>query len=282
MNVDVDGINLMMDKMNTFFVAYGLQILGALIILFVGLKLAGLLGRKTEAVAKKRMLDPTLSKFAGNAVRLVSIGIVIIITLEKFGLGVGPLIAVSGAVALGVSLAIQGPISNYGAGLVIITLRPFVVGNTIEVRDTYGVVDEIRLAATILKGEDGETITIPNKQILGEILTNSEKFRVVETKIYLGFDQDAEKAMGIVKETLAKFDIGGVGSPSSQIGVHEFVHGGIIIGARFWVPSLRYFELRYDINKTIYLALGEAGIKLLAPASPVVVNVPAGGEVALS
>ena len=131
---------------------------------------------------------------------------------------IAPFIAALGAVAFGGSFAIAGPLSNYGAGLTIIVSRPFVVGNTITVQGVSGVVDEIRLAATLLSTEDGEVITIPNKHIVGEILHNSFENKVVETTVGIAYRDDPEQAVAVIRKVLAQ--IGAVcQEPAPQIGL---------------------------------------------------------------
>ncbi|MEZ4605004.1 MAG: mechanosensitive ion channel [Desulfobacterales bacterium] len=98
----------------------------------------------------------TLSHFLGQVVRLVVLVFVVIMAMGKFGISVAPLIAALGALAFGASFALQGPLSNYGAGLVIIMTRPFVVGDTVTIEGVSGVVEEVTLATTILSTEDGE------------------------------------------------------------------------------------------------------------------------------
>ena len=104
-------------------------------------------------------------------------------------------------------MAIQGPLSNYGAGLSIILARPFAVGDTITVnRNTSGVVEDITLAYTLLFGEDGEKITIPNKEIVGRVIVNSDERRVVQTRVCIGDDQDTDKALGAIRAALGDID----------------------------------------------------------------------------
>eukprot|EP00752_Nemacystus_decipiens_P000667 g667.t1 len=178
-----------------FALAYGFQILGALIFLLIGLKISGWAGRRITALARAKQLDETLAKFTGNLVRLVLIAMLVIITLGNFGVSIAPLIALAGAGAFGATMAIQGPLSNYGAGLSIILTRPFVVGDTITVKGVSGVVDDIRLAHTTLIGEDAERITIPNKEIVGEVIVNSDENRIVEARIAVAADSDMEAAV---------------------------------------------------------------------------------------
>ena len=269
---NIQLVSNLADTVIDFAVKYGFQILGALIILLIGLKLAGWVGRKSEGYAISRDIDVTLSKFLGNVVKVLLVTVVVIITLGNFGVKIAPLIALAGASAFGATLAIQGPLSNFGAGIAIILGRPFVVGNTITVRKVSGVVDNVSLAATTLVGEDGERITIPNKQIVGEILINSHERRVVESKVCIADEQDHQKAIDVVRNAVSGFaELGDDSAP--QVGVHDFTYGGIVLGVRFWVPSMKYFQLRYRVNEEILKALDEAGIALMKVSS-VAMTVP--------
>lgn len=266
MEQQIGAIASFVDTIVQFLVTYGFQIVGALVVLFIGLKLAGWTGRKVTEKAMGRDIDPTLAKFIGNVAKLVVVAFVAIITLGNFGITIAPLIALAGASAFGVTLAMQGPLSNYGAGLSIILSRPFVVGNTIAVADVSGVVDEIALAATVLVGEDGERIRIPNKEIIGQVIVNSDEQRVVQTKICVGAEEDIEGAIEVLRLALDAIpEINAARTP--QIGVHDFTYGGVILGLRFWVPSRRYFQTRYAVNRAALEALTGAGIKLRASAN---------------
>ena len=215
-------------------------------------------------VCDKRDLDLTLSRFLGNVVKLIIIGFVLIMTLGKLGIAITPFIAALGAVAFGSSLALSGLLSNYGAGLTIIASRPFVVGNTIKVKGVSGVVEEIGLGATLLSNEDGEKITIPNKHIVGEILTNSFENKVVEMTIGISYNDDCQLAIRIIREALKKISAI-VDSPAPQIGIQEFADSSINIGMRYWVPTKQYFQTLYQANLAVYSALNEADISIPFP-----------------
>ena len=260
----VETVSRWVDTLIEFAITYGFQILGALLFLFIGLKVAAWVGRKVAGILDAKKVDPTFGRFIGNVVKVVMVVFLVIITLGNFGISIAPLIALAGVSAFGATVAIQGPLSNYGAGLSIILTRPFAVGNTITVnRDTSGVVEDITLAHTILIGEDGERITIPNKEIVGRIIVNSKKNRVVLTKICIGESEDAEQAVTVLRDTLQSIDEVNDG-PKPQVGIHDFTYGGIVLGLRFWVPSDRYFLVRYAVNGAALSALKQAGIKLLA------------------
>ena len=177
MENELETLTKLVDKGIEFGVAYGFQILGALVFLVIGLKVGGWLGTRVAMLCEKRELDVTLSRFVGNVVKIVILIFVIMATLGNFGITIAPLIALAGATAFGATFALQGPLSNYGAGLAIILTRPFVVGNTIKIQDVSGVVEEVTLAATVLRGEDRETITVPNKEVVGQTAALIRGFR---------------------------------------------------------------------------------------------------------
>ncbi len=260
----VETVSRWVDTLIEFAVTYGFQIVGALFFLFIGLKVAAWAGRRVAGILDAKNVDPTFGRFIGSVIKVVMVVFLVIITLGNFGISIAPLIALAGASAFGATIALQGPLSNYGAGLSIILTRPFAVGNTITVnRDTSGVVEDITLGHTILIGEDGEKITIPNKEIVGRIIVNSKKNRVVLTKICIGESEDAEQAVTVLRYTLQSIDEVNDG-PKPQVGIHDFTYGGLVLGLRFWVPSDRYFQVRYAVNGAALSALKQARIKLLA------------------
>jgi small conductance mechanosensitive channel len=157
MEIELETVTRLVDKGVEFGVAYGFQILGALVFLIIGLKVGGWLGTRVARLCERRNIDVTLSRFLGSMVKILVIVFVVIATLGNFGINIAPLIALAGASAFGLTFALQGPLSNYGAGLAIILTRPFIVGNTVKIQNVSGVVEEVTLAATVLRGEDRET-----------------------------------------------------------------------------------------------------------------------------
>lgn len=272
MDQNVDSLLKLYDALAGFAVTYGFQLLGALVFLAIGWKLAGWIVRRIGTVAENRGLDVTLSRFLGNLTRFLLLGTVFVITLGNFGIAIAPLIALAGASAFGATFAIQWLLSNYGAGLSIILSRPFVVGDTIVVKRASGVVEEVTLAHTILSGEDGERIIVPNKEIVGEILVNSDARRIVEGRLLIRRAGDMERAIETVRATLAGHgDLDD--APAPVVGTVDFELAGIAVGYRYWVASRRYFELRYAVNGAILAALAEAGIELSPPPGAVLAAV---------
>lgn len=262
-DLQMQNVSKYVDMLTEFGIEYGFQILGALVFLLIGLKVASWIGGRVSKMLEAKEVDVTLARFIGNVVKLIAIVFLVIITMGNFGVSIAPLIALAGAGAFGATVAIQGPLSNYGAGVSIILSRPFIVGNTITVnKGASGVVEEITLAHTIMIGEDGEKITVPNKEIVGRVIVNSESWRVVQTKIAIENGQDismAKTAAIAALKNVLEIDQ----SQQPEIGIHDFTYGGIILGIRFWVPSSQYFSLRYAVNESLFAELNKAGIRLM-------------------
>ena len=253
-------VNIIID----FFVNYSFQVVGAIVILVVAVLVARAVASFLMKLFERKEIDITLSKFAAAAAKATILGFAIIIALGKFGITIAPFVAALAAMAFGASFAIQGPMANYGAGLVIILTRPFVVGNTITVSGVSGIVEEVNLGNTILTDEDGVKITIPNKHIVGEILHNSEERRIVEEVVGISYDSDPEKAIRIIKEALGEFQEISTETPS-RVGIQQFGDSSINIGLRYWIPTREYFKTLYQVNLAVYKQLKARDIQIPYP-----------------
>ena len=264
MENELETIQQIYNVVVEFIINYSFQILGAIIILVIGAKLAGWLGRLVTRLCEKKNVDMTLSRFLGNVVKILTLTFVIIIAIGKFGISIAPFIAALGAIAFGTSFAIAGPVSNYGAGLVIILSRPFVIGDTITINNVSGQVEEIHLSTTILTTEDDEKITIPNKHIIGEILLNSFNNRIVESSVGISYQDDPERAIEVIRKALSGLD-DICSEPAPQVGIEAFGESSIDLGMRYWVPTKKYFQTRYQGNLAVHKALQDARITIPFP-----------------
>ncbi len=264
MGEELAGLQKLYEMVMEFVVNYSFQVVGAIIIMVLGFIVAKKLGNLVSVFCQKRNMDVTLAKFFGNVVKMLVLIFVLIITMGKFGISIAPFIAALGAVAFGSTFALQGPLSNFGAGITIILTRPFTVGNTITIQGVSGIVKDITLTSTILDTEDGEEITIPNKHIVGEILHNSFANRVVEGSIGIAYHDNPEQAIEIINQTLEQFPQV-VKEPSPQVGIQEFADSAITIGMRYWVPTNHYFQTLFQVNQQIYKNLMDANITIPFP-----------------
>jgi small conductance mechanosensitive channel len=266
MDKELENIQKFYDVIIEFFVNYSFQLIGAIIIFLLGWYVANKVSAFIKRICDKNELDVTLTKFIVNIIKFSIIIGVGIVAVGKLGITLTPFIAGIGAASLGAGLALQGTLSNYGAGLSIIIGRPFIVGNTISVDGVFGVVEEIRLAHTILSTEDGEQITIPNKHIIGEILVNSFEYRIVETIVGIDYNSKPEEAISLIENILNKFDAEIISKEAkAQVGIKEFGNFSINIELRYWAHTKHFFETQYKVNLAIFNALKENNINIPFP-----------------
>lgn len=264
MNEDFERLQAIYDTVIEFAVRYGFQVVGAIIILVIGLLVARLAANIVMRLCNKGHVDITLTKFFVGVAKLLVIAFALVIAMAKFGITIAPMVAAIGAGAFGLTLAIQGPISNYGAGLALILTRPFAVGNTLTLHGLTGIVEEIKLGATILSTEDGEEITIPNRKVLGEIFVNSFPYKVVEGSIGIAYSADPEKAVALIRQCLGSDE--NISTDSKpQVGIEAFADSSINIGYRYWVKTEVYYQTQYAINLAIFNAFKENEIAIPFP-----------------
>ncbi|WP_419782239.1 mechanosensitive ion channel family protein [Malaciobacter marinus] len=272
MQQEIESIQKVYDLLIEFFMNYSFQILGAIIILVLGFFIGKKLSLAIEKLCHKNNLDVTLTKFIVNIVKFSIIIGAVIIAVGKLGITLTPFIAGIGAASLGAGLALQGTLSNYGAGLSIIITRPFIVGNTITVQDVFGIVEEIKLGHTILLTEDGEKITVPNKYIIGEVIVNSFDFRIVEATIGVAYDSDIKKANSLILEIFDEFKEYISSSAKPQVGIKEFADSSVNIEYRYWAKTDSYFEIQYKVNLAIFETLKKNSIQIPYPIRDVYIH----------
>lgn len=248
----------------TYLVTYSLQILGAAVILAVGVFIARRVANWLYEFCQRKNLDVTLSRFFASCTRIGIISSAVVIALPKLGIQITPFIAAIGALSLGAGLAVQGLLSNYGAGLSIILTRPFVVGDTIRVQGVWGVVKEVHLAYTLLTNEDGEIITIPNKHIIGEIIHNSQADTVLELIVGVAYDTDIDALIGRLRESLAGME-GLSKERQLQIGINNFADSAIELGVRCWVRTEQFHELKFQCNELVHRVIRDNKVSIPFP-----------------
>lgn len=260
----IEQINTLKDTVVMYVLTRGVSIVLAIAIVALGFWGGKTVARLILSICERKKVDITLARFFAGLAKIIIIAFSIMIGLSKVGTDITPLVALLGASALGLSLAVQGPISNYGSGIVLIITRPFAVGDTLTVSGQTGIVDYVKLGCTELINEDEERITIPNRKVLGEIFTNSQTFKAVEAEVGISYDADPEEAIRCITEAIQAIpDIAPERAP--DVGIDAFGDSSINIGYRVWVPTNRYHAKRFEINLAVYKALKSAAITIPFP-----------------
>ena len=254
-----------------YVVTYSMQIVGAILILVFGLWISQKVSNMVAALMQRHNIDITLTNFISNVIKVLLIIMFLIIALGKIGISVTPFVAAIGAASLGAGLALQGMLSNYGAGLAIIATRPFVVGDTIEVKGVSGQVKTIELGYTILINEEKVEITIPNKHIVGEIIHNSFSYSLVKGEIDIAYDANADLAIELIEKVLNDHELVS-DSPHAQVGIERFAESGVTLSYRFWVPTTKIIETKLAVNRNVFKVIQEADIEIPFPQRIVTLN----------
>ncbi len=264
MEEELQQLEALKNKLILYFVENGMRLFVAVLILVIGFWIGKRVANLILKICEKKELDPTLARFFAGFTKITIIVFALVMALSKANIPVTPFVALIGASAFGLSLAVQGPISNYGAGIVLIVTRPFVVGDTLTLNGLCGTVDSVNLGNTQLINEDEERITIPNRKVLGEIFTNSYEYKVVEAVVGIDYGGDPQKAIDCI--TAAVKTIGGI-APDREpdVGIEDFGDSSINIGYRVWVPTKAYHHTRYQLNMAVFRALETAKITIPFP-----------------
>lgn len=247
-----------------FLANYSFQIIGALLIIVIGWFLSKYIYNLLIQFFNKHDFDATLGIFAANAIRILILGAMIVVAIGKLGISVAPFIAAIGAIFLTAGLAIQGSVANFAAGISLVISRPFKIGDTILINNIYGEVEEIKLAYTTLRTEDEELITVPNKNMIGEVIVNSSTYRIVESSVGISYNDDVEKAITIIRNVIDSFDTVSVDN-RCIVGIEKFGDSALQVGIRYWVPTRSFFKIQYEVNLAVYRALNEAKLTIPYP-----------------
>ncbi len=246
---------------------YGLDIIGALVLLVVGWIAAGWARRAVfSVVGRVPGVDATLKPLLANIARYVLLAFVVVAVLAQFGVQTTSIIAVFGAAGIAVALALQGTLSNIAAGIMLLFLRPFVVGEYIDAEGIAGTVDEIGLFATKLHTSDGLYRMVPNAQLWNRSIINYSRLptRRLDIAVGIGYGDDIGTALATLGAMLEE-DSRVLRDPPFQVRVTELAGSAVTIGLRCWANRADLGSLRVDLLRHTKERLDAAGISIPFP-----------------
>lgn len=264
MNDTVQTVAKWQDTVIAFLVQYGFQIVGAIIILIVGLIIARIVGKGLDGWLAKHHLEPPIRLLIVRVVRLVILALVFVLVLDKFGVPIAPMIAGIGVAGVGIGLAMQGVLSNVMAGLTIIFTKPFRVGEYIEIAGVYGEITSIELFSTKLVHGDKSIITIPNRKIVGEIMHNYGTIRQLNLDVDVAYNSNVTLALSTVREILAG-NPRVLKEPAATVGINALENSSINIAVQPWVKVTDYGPAQLQIYQAIVEKFRAAGIEIPFP-----------------
>ena len=242
-------------------IRYGFQVLGALVIVGVGLLLARWVGNLFDGWLAKRALEPPARKLMVRVVRVIVMVFTLVVALDKFGFQIAPLVAGIGVAGLGIGIALQGVLSNVVAGLSIIFTKPFKVGEYIQVVGVHGQVSSIELFSTTLLHSDRSRVVIPNRKIVGEILQNYGSIRQLDLHVDVAFATDLERALSAARGAV-EADSRVLREPAPVIGVAGVTDARITVAVKPWVTVDAEVAASGDLYRALLEHLRAAGIEV--------------------
>jgi len=245
---------------------YGVKVIGAIIILILGRIGAGLGKHAVKRMLERTKTDVAVSSFAGNLTFALILTVAVLAALAKFGIQTASFIAVLGAAGFAVGFALQGSLANFAAGVLILVLRPFRVGDFVDGAGVAGSVKEIDLFVTILATPDNVKILVPNGKLFGDIIKNYSAFdtRRIDLVIGIGYSSDIKKAQEIM-QSLITADERISADPAPQIAVSELADSSVNFVVRPWVKKEDYWSVRFDLTRKIKEAFDQNGIEIPFP-----------------
>lgn len=259
-------MNEMLNVAYAYVVANGLNILAALAIFVIGRWLAGLVTRWIEAIVKRTKVDPTLIPFIKQVSHFALMVVVLIATLNKLGVQTASLIAALSACLLTIGLALQGSLSNFAAGVMLLLFKPFKVGDFISGGGTMGTVVEIQLFNTVLNGPDNRREIVPNAKLTSDAITN---FSAIERRrIDLVFGISYDDDIKVAKDTLLKIvteDERILKDPAPVVAVKELGDSSVNLVCRPWVKPTDYWDVYFSVVEKGKIELEKAGCSIPYP-----------------
>jgi small conductance mechanosensitive channel len=255
------------NEIATLLAAYGLDIIGAIVIL-----IAGWISARWAAVAVNRSLgrigrlDETLRQFFGSLVRYVILAVTILAVLAQFGIQTASLLAVFGAAGLAVGLALQGTLSNVAAGVMLLIFRPFKIGDYVEVAGVAGTVKAVGLFVTEFATPDNIQIVAPNGQIWGSAVRNFSfhPTRRVDFDLGIGYGDDIGKALAAIDAVVAA-EPRVLSEPKPMRAVKNLGESAVDLVVRVWVDSANYWGVKFDMTRAFKERFDADGIEIPFP-----------------
>ena len=244
-------------------IAYSPKLISALIILFVGLYAIRIINRLIKQIMVRRQLDVTLSNFLADILLWVLRVLLFITVISRLGIETSSFVAILGAAGLAVGLSLQGSLSNFAGGMLIILFKPFRVGDFIEAQGSSGTVAEIQIFVTRLLSTNNQAIFIPNGALSNGTITNysREEIRKADITIAISYSTDLKLTKSII-ESILKNDHRVLETPAPQVVVKDMTDHSILLAVRPWAKTSEFWDMHAAVLENSKLAFDQAGISI--------------------
>lgn len=253
----------------------GLKVLGALLLLVVGIWLCARIANLFRRTLTRAEVDVTLVVFLRNLTYGILVVLLLVATLQLVGVPSASLVAAVGAAGLAIGLSLQGSLSNLAWGVLLIVFRPFRAGDLVNVGGQTGTVESISLMYTTLVTLDNQVAVIPNSKVGSDAIINinARDKRRAEIKMRLPYSVDVDKAMQVIRQTFDE-DARVLKDPEPAIFVVGLDDGNVELSARAWANTPDYWGMYTDLNHAVKRNLNKAGIRMAPPQREILMRQP--------
>ena len=257
---------LTLENASHFLIEYGMPVLKALLIWIIGSWVIGKIKSQTTKLMKKRGYDESLQKFLSNLIGWTLKILLIITILSALGIETTSFAAVLASAGLAIGLALQGSLSNFAGGVLIMIFKPFKIGDLIEAQGELGVVKEIEIFTTKLNSPENKEIIIPNGTLSNGNITNysSEGTLRINLTIGVGYDEDIKKTKEVLLKVLTD-NPKVLKDPAPSINVSELADSSVNFAVRPWSTTADYWDVYFGTLENAKIALDAAGIEIPYP-----------------
>jgi len=266
MNGSQFDLKPIMDSIVNLISTWGLRALGAVALLLVGFMAAKIVRRSVRRALERSALDPTLVPFLSNLTYYALLTFLIVAVLSLFGIQTTSFIAVLGAAGLAVGLALQGTLSHFASGVMLLIFRPLQVGDYVDVGGTAGSVVEIGIFTTTLNTPDNVRVVVPNGSIFGQVIKNyaANETRRNDMVVGISYGDDIPKAVATIKRVLSE-DSRVLSEPAAVVAVSELGDSSVNLVVRPWCKQEDYWGLRFDLMQRMKEQLEADGCSIPFP-----------------
>jgi len=259
-------INFNVRALMNLILVTGMEILIGLFILFVGFKISDKVTEKLLNGLRKKKIDETLGNFLEPIVRIFLKVLIVLSVVAYMGVETTSFVAVIGAASFAVGLAFQGALANFAGGVLLIVLRPFIVGDFIEVEGNKGTVENISIFYTDLITPDNKVTVIPNSSVTSNSMTNFSKKQTRRVDLVVGVDysSDIEEIKSTILDLVRKNDKI-LNQPEPFVGLGEYGGSSINFYVRLWVNSPDYWNVFYNFQENLKIVFDKKGIEFPYP-----------------
>ncbi|MBF0289621.1 MAG: mechanosensitive ion channel [SAR324 cluster bacterium] len=246
--------------------SYGLKIIGAIAIFIIGWIVAKMFRNISNRMVKNSKIDTTLGTFITNLTYYAVLTFVVVTALAQLGIETTSFIAIIGAAGLAIGLALQGSLSNFAAGVLIILLRPFKAGDRVDGGGASGIIESVQIFTTIMKTPDNKIIIIPNSKMMGDNIVNYSTTGTMRVDMVfgIGYGDDIKKAKEVLTN-IVKQDERVLKEPEPVVKVKELGDSSVNFTVRPWVNTADYWNVYFDFTEQVKLEFDKAGISIPFP-----------------